>query len=176
MSTTGPENPSSRSAAAALPPARPPPMITIGFPRDRSATQTFFTNHVHYAPCAEPRYPGEGRNARKGHRLLGCASQVDGDQAQLACVALAVVAGQPAVLRAGEHLGEPQRPAGKVRAGATELAAQDAGEDGAAEVDVHGLDLAGRQDEDPARQAEVACPAGGALRGGRSLSRRDVPG
>ena len=32
MSTTGPGKPSSRSVAAALPPAMPLPMITIGFP------------------------------------------------------------------------------------------------------------------------------------------------
>src|SRR5260370_24243451 len=39
MSTTGPGKPSSRTVAAALPPARPPPTITIGFPLVRSATQ-----------------------------------------------------------------------------------------------------------------------------------------
>ena len=37
MSTTGPGKPSSRTVAAALPPARPPPTITIGFRLVRSA-------------------------------------------------------------------------------------------------------------------------------------------
>src|SRR5215468_3654928 len=39
MSTTGPGKPSSRSVAAALPPARPSPMITIGFLVGRPATR-----------------------------------------------------------------------------------------------------------------------------------------
>src|SRR5215475_10816569 len=40
MSTTGPVKPSSRRVAAALPPAMPPPMITIGFPVVRSVTKS----------------------------------------------------------------------------------------------------------------------------------------
>src|SRR6516165_7943663 len=39
MSTIGPGKPSSRSVAAALPPARPSPMITIGFLVGRPATR-----------------------------------------------------------------------------------------------------------------------------------------
>src|SRR5712691_12902666 len=36
MSTTRPSKPSSRRVAAALPPARPPPTITIGLPPSRA--------------------------------------------------------------------------------------------------------------------------------------------
>src|SRR6516165_7894158 len=52
MSTTGPGKPSSRSVAAALPPARPPPMITIGLPVVRSAT------HYILPPGASGGLPG----------------------------------------------------------------------------------------------------------------------
>src|SRR5215467_2422645 len=66
MSTTGPGKPSSRSVAAALPPARPPPMITIGLPLVRSATQyilppecpgvsTFSPRSVRGSPLAQLR-------------------------------------------------------------------------------------------------------------------------
>src|SRR5580692_5254881 len=41
MTTTGPPKPSSRRVAAALPPARPPPMISIGFP-----VVGAFTRHI----------------------------------------------------------------------------------------------------------------------------------
>src|SRR5215467_2283956 len=54
MSTTGPEKPSSRRVAAALPPAMPLPMITIGLLVDRLATR-------YILPPAPPRDdpPGE---------------------------------------------------------------------------------------------------------------------
>src|SRR5881227_2392799 len=39
MTTTRPPNPSSRRVAAALPPARPPPTITIGLPPSRADTE-----------------------------------------------------------------------------------------------------------------------------------------
>src|SRR5712691_7570673 len=40
MITTGPAKPSSRRVAAALPPATPPPTITIGLPLVLSATES----------------------------------------------------------------------------------------------------------------------------------------
>src|SRR5690349_13229037 len=104
------------------------------------------------------------------------ASEVDGDQAQLAGVALAALVGQPAVIRPGEHLGEPGWLAREAGRGPAELAAQDAGEDGAVEVDVDGLELTWGQREDPPRQAELACPVRGVLWALRRLRGRDVPG
>ncbi len=60
-------------------------------------------------------------------RSAGCpASQVDGDQAQLAGVVLPVLVGQPAVVRPGEHLGEPDRLVREAGCGSAELAAHDA--------------------------------------------------
>ena len=75
-------------------------------------------------------------------RSSGCSAfHVDRDQAQLAGVAPTVLVGQPAVIGPGEHLGEPDRLAGEAGGGPAELAAQDAGEDGAREVDIDGLEL-----------------------------------
>jgi hypothetical protein len=58
MSTTGPGKPSSRRVAAALPPAMPPPTITIGFPLVRFATQ-YILPPVIYLTLPELLHAGE---------------------------------------------------------------------------------------------------------------------
>src|SRR5690348_14501332 len=81
--------------------------------------------------------PALSRGAAPAGRL---PSEVDGDQAQRAGVALAALVGRRVVIRPGEHLGESGRLAWEVGDGPAELTAQDAGEDRAVEVDVDGLE------------------------------------
>jgi len=71
-STTGPLNPSSRKVAAAVPPALPPPTITIGLvpgPSDmRASSPSNFVARPHFAP----RRGAAGRLGELGLVQGGC--------------------------------------------------------------------------------------------------------
>src|SRR5215216_4958425 len=86
--------------------------------------------------------------------------QIDGREPQLARVALAVEV-EPAVLGRRQHLGHGNELVRRVGT-APDLAAEDACEDGALDVEVGRLALVGHADEQASRHALVAGPSGDA--------------